>query len=94
MDDFLKEYIDRADEIIGERTDEEAVHDAEVIRQLRKGRNIKKALKMAARKYPSEALQWNEETIEEIAVHYEYLMEHEEITKKLSILEAAGSTKH
>jgi hypothetical protein len=51
---------------------------------LRKGRDIKKALKMATRKYPSEALQWDEKSIGDIAVHYEYLMKHEEIMKKLT----------
>lgn len=83
MDD-LKSYLDRSHDIIGERTPEEVAHDNEVIKQLRKGRNIKKALKMAARKYPSEALQWDEKSIGDIAVHYEYLMNHEEIMKKLT----------
>ena len=49
---------------------------------------------MAARKYPSEALQWNEETIGDIAAHYEYLMEHEEITRKLSVIAGSGSKPH
>jgi hypothetical protein len=94
MDDFIKGYLDRSHEIIGERSPEEAAHDKEVIKQLRKGRDIKKALKMAARKYPSEALQWDDETIGDVAAHYEYLLEHEEITMKLSVLAASSSTKH
>ncbi|MGD0845294.1 MAG: hypothetical protein ABSA06_13140 [Geobacteraceae bacterium] len=48
--DYLKSYLDRSHDIIGERTPEEVAHDNEVIKQLRKGRNIKKALKMAALK--------------------------------------------
>jgi hypothetical protein len=94
MDELIKEYLDRSHEIIGERTPEEVAHDNEVIKQLRKGRNIKKALKMAAKKYPAEALNWNEETIREIADHYEYLMEHEEITRRLSGVGASMSTRH
>ena len=93
MDD-LKRYLDRSREIIGERTPEEVVHDSEVIKQLRKGRNIKKALKMAARRFPSEALQWSEESIDDIAAHYEYLMKHEEIMRKLSALSASGESIH
>ncbi len=53
MNEFIKGYLDRSHEIIGERTPEEVAHDNEVIKQLRKGRNIKKALKMAAQKYPA-----------------------------------------
>ena len=94
MDDILKGYLDRSDEIIGERTPEEVAYDKEVVKQLRKGRDIKKALKMAARKYPSEAIQWDEDSIGDIAAHYEYLLEHEEIAKKLSGLARAGSTEH
>jgi hypothetical protein len=86
MNEFIKGYLDRSHEIIGERTPEEVAHDNEVIKQLREGRHIKKALKMAAQKYPAEALHWDEETIGDIAAHYEYLTEHEEITSKLSAL--------
>jgi hypothetical protein len=94
MDDLLKAYLDQAEELIGERTLEEVAYDKEVIKQLRKGRDIKKALKMAAREYPSEALQWDEETLGDIAAHYEYLLEHEKITEKLSALANSGATKH
>ena len=94
MNEFIKGYLDRSHEIIGERTPEEVAHDNEVIKQLRKGRNIKKALKMAAQKYPAEALHWDEETIGDIAAHYEYLTEHEEITRRLSALATSRSTRH
>ncbi len=94
MNEFIKGYLERSHEIIRERTPEEVAHDNEVIKQLRKGRNIKKALKMAAQKYPAEALHWDEETIGDIAAHYEYLSEHEEITRRLSTLAASRSTRH
>jgi hypothetical protein len=94
MDELINGYLNRSHEIIGERTPGEVAHDNEVIKQLRKGRNIKKALKMAAKKYPAEALHWNEGAIGEIASHYEYLMEHEEITRKLSGLAVPRPTRH
>jgi hypothetical protein len=94
MDEFIKGYLDRSHEIIGERNPEEIAHDNEVIKQLRKGRNIKKALKMAAKKYPAEALHWDEGTIGEVADHYEYLMEYEEIIRRLSGLAASISSRH
>ena len=94
MDELIKGYPDRSHEIIGERTPEEVAHDNEVIKQLRKGRNIKEALKMAAQKYPAEALHGDEGTIGDIAAHYEYLMEHEEITRRLSGLVASRSPRH
>ena len=94
MNEFIKGYLDRSHEIIGERTPEEVAYDNEVIKQLRKGRNIKKALKMAGQKYPSEALHCDEETIGDIAAHYEYLTEHEEIIRRLSAMAASRSTRH
>jgi len=49
---------------------------------------------MAAQKHPAEALHWDEGTIGDTAAHYEYLMEHEEITRRLAGLVASGSTRH
>jgi hypothetical protein len=45
--------------------------------------SIKNALKLADEKYPAEALQWNEETIQDIKAHYEYLKNHEDIIAKI-----------
>jgi hypothetical protein len=45
--------------------------------------SIKNALKLADEKYPAEALQWNEETIQDIKAHYEYLRNHEDIIAKI-----------
>ena len=42
--DILKHYISRADEIIGERTAEEQKYDCEVVRWLRRGKSISKAI--------------------------------------------------
>ena len=55
--DILNQYISRADEIIGERTAEEKKYDHEVVRWLRRGKSISKAISKANQKYPTEALQ-------------------------------------
>ena len=51
--DILKQYISRADEIIGERTAEEQKYDCEVVRWLRRGKSISKAIGKANQKIPN-----------------------------------------
>jgi hypothetical protein len=84
--DLLRQYLARADEIIGERTKDEIRYDNEVIRYLRRGKNITKAIAKANEKYPSEALAISEELLPDIHARYEYLLEHEEIMKKMKLL--------
>jgi len=79
----LKQYIDRAEEIVGERTPEEQKYDREVIRWLRRGKRINKAIAKANQKYPKEALQVNDDNLADVEAHYEYLAEHEAIMEKL-----------
>jgi hypothetical protein len=55
--DILKQYTERAKEIIGERTPDEEKYDREVIRWIRRGKSIGKAIAKASEKYPTEALQ-------------------------------------
>ena len=82
----LKQYIDRAEEIVGERTPDEEKYDCDVIRWLRKGKNIHKAIAKANQKYPKEALQVNDDNLADVEAHYEYLAEHEAIMEKLDAL--------
>ena len=82
--DFLKQYLDSANEIIGDRTKEEERFDEEVLRWLRKGKGIKKAINKANRKYPKEALEVEHDNIDDVASHYDYLMEHDNIIRKIS----------
>jgi hypothetical protein len=84
--DILQQYLARADEIIGERTQDEIKYDNEVLRYLRRGKNITKAMAKANEKYPSEALAISEELLTDIQSRYEYLLEHEEIMKKMKML--------
>jgi hypothetical protein len=84
--DILKQYISRADEIIGERTAEEQKYDREVVRWVRRGKSISKAIGKANQKYPTEALQVNNDNLADVQAHYEYLAEHEAIMEKLDVL--------
>ncbi len=58
-------------------------YDKEVLRWLRKGKKIQKAIERANKKYPKEALEVNDRTINDVAAHHEYLLEHENIMKKM-----------
>jgi hypothetical protein len=84
--DILNHYISRADEIIGERTAEEQKYDHEVVRWVRSGKSISKAISKANQKYPTEALQVNNDNLADVQAHYEYLAEHEAIMEKLDVL--------
>ena len=79
MDKTIKAYLDRAAEIIGDRTPSEIAHDDAVVEALNHGRTIKEALAMASEKHPGESIKWNNGNIGDIAAHYEYLKEHTRI---------------
>ncbi len=81
---LIEQYLSRSKEIIGNRTQAEIRYDNEVLRWLGKGKNIEKAIKKANKKYPDEALKIDESNIENVAAHYDYLMEHDEIIRKFS----------
>lgn len=82
--DTLREYLQRAANIIGERTAEEERYDREVLRWLEKGKPIKKALSKANEKYPNEALRVEETELGDVQAHYEYLLNHERVLRKLN----------
>ncbi|HCX28648.1 MAG TPA: hypothetical protein DHU55_02575, partial [Blastocatellia bacterium] len=82
----LKQYTERANEIIGERTPDEQKYDREVIRWMRRGKSITKAIAKANEKYPTEALQVDNDSLVEVQAHYEYLAEHDAIMEKLDAL--------
>jgi len=84
--DILKQYTERANEIIGERTPDEQKYDREVIRWMRRGKSITKAIAKANEKYPTEALQVDNDSLVEVQAHYEYLAEHDAIMEKLDAL--------
>jgi hypothetical protein len=83
MDRAIKEYLDRAAEIIGDRTPNEIAHDDAVVEALNQGHTIKEALSIAGEKHPGEAIEWQNGNIGDIAAHYEYLKEHTRIVEVL-----------
>ena len=85
--DFLKQYLSRSEDIIGERSPAEQKYDKEVVRWLRKGKPIKKAIAKANQKVPSEALTLTDENLTDVEAHYDYLAEHESIMQKLKRME-------
>jgi hypothetical protein len=90
--DLLDSYLKGTEEFSGmlrERTPGEVAYDNTVVAELRKGLSIKKALKLAGKTYPDEALQWDNETIQDIKAHYEYLRNHEDIIAKLKSVSRA-----
>ena len=83
MDKTIKAYLDRAAEIIGDRTPSEIADDDTVVEALNQGRTIKEALAIARDKHPGEAIKWDNGNIGDIAAHYEYLKEHTRIMRML-----------
>jgi hypothetical protein len=83
MDKIIKAYLDRAAEIIGDRTSGAIAHDDAVVEALDQGHTIKEALAIAGEKHPDEAIKWDDGNIGDIAAHYEYLKEHSRITRML-----------
>ncbi|MGH9968562.1 MAG: hypothetical protein ACREBG_12140 [Pyrinomonadaceae bacterium] len=88
--DILKEYLERANEIIGKRTPDQQKYDREVIRWLRRGKSISKAIAKANEKCPTEALQVNDDNLADVQAHYEYLADHDAINEKLDALRQIG----
>lgn len=82
--EFYHQYFAGFEEELAQRTPDEVAYDNAIIKELSKGRSIKKALKIAARQYPDEALQYRDETIDDIQEHYEFLLNHELMKKKIA----------
>ena len=85
MDKMLKQYLDRAKEIIGERTASEIVHDNAVVEALNSGLSLEAALSLAGQHHPGEAIQWDSSNISDIAARYDYLKAYDQIMKKLQM---------
>ena len=81
---LIDQYLRNSQKIIGNRTQSEERYDNEVIKWLRKGANIRRSIKKANEKYPDEALKVNETNVDDVAAHYEYLMQHFEIMQRIS----------
>ena len=81
--DLYNQMSSSFEELLKERTPDEIAYDNIVIKELRKGRSIKKALKIAGKEYPSESLKYKDDNIDDIHAHYEYFLNHELIKAKM-----------
>ncbi len=50
---------------------------------MRRGKRISKAITKTNEKYPTEALQVDNDTLADLQAHYEYLADHDAINEKL-----------
>lgn len=85
MSGILDYYIATSKEfeqMLNERTENEVAYDNVVLEGLRKGGTIREALDFAARKYPEEALQYDDDNIDDLHAHYDYLLNHELIKSR------------
>lgn len=83
----INSYLERAREIIGDRSTDEAAYDDTVVGHMSRGMDIKRAIQAANREHPKEALRPNIADWTDVAARYEYLMEHRAILNRLGIRE-------
>ena len=72
--------------MLSERTESEIAYDNVILEELRKGSTIREALSIAAKKYPEEALQYDDDNIDDIHAHYDYLLNHKMIKNRIQQL--------
>jgi hypothetical protein len=82
--EFYTQFSSEFEEELQQRTPDEIAYDNSILKELKKGRSIKRALKIAAREYPDEALQYTDENLDDIQAHYEFLLNHELIKHKIA----------
>jgi hypothetical protein len=83
----INAYLQRAREIIGDRSPSEITYDDSVVAHLSTGKDIKRAIRAANQEHPAEALEPGPEHWEDLAARYEYLLEHKAILKTLGMIE-------
>jgi len=79
----LSEFTARINEIIGDRTPDEERYDREVLRWMRKGKSVSKAIGKANQKFPREPLKVDDDNLTDVQSHYEFLAKHELIMERL-----------
>ena len=83
----INAYLERAREIIGERSPAEIDYDNSVVMYLRQGMDIKRAIRSANHEHPEEALNPSPDQWPDLASRYGYIVEHKAILEKLGIKE-------
>jgi hypothetical protein len=84
---LTNDYLARAGEILGDRTDPEIEYDNAVVAFLAKGMDIKSAVDAANREHPDEALKPDPAHWEDLAARYDYIIQHKLTLQKLGIKE-------
>ena len=84
---LTNDYLARAREILGDRTDTEIEYDNKVVAFLAKGMDIKSAVDAANREHPDEALKPDPAHWEDLAARYDYNIQHKLMLQKLGIKE-------
>jgi hypothetical protein len=83
----INAYLQRAREIIGDRSPSEIAYDDSIVAHLGRGMDIKRAIRAANREYPEEALQPGPEHWPDLAARYDYILQHKAILKTLGMKE-------
>ena len=83
----INAYLERAREIIGERSPGEIQYDNAVVANLSAGLSIKKAIAAANHQHPEEALKPNPDHWSDLFARYEYLRDQKVILRRLGISE-------
>jgi len=83
----INAYLERARDIIGDRSRSEIEYDNAVVAHLSTGMDIKKAIDAANQEHPEEALKPEADHWEDLAARYEYIREHTTLLKRLGIKE-------
>jgi hypothetical protein len=83
----FKAYLERAREIIGDRSQAEMDYDNAVVAHLSSGMDIQSAIAAANRKYPDEALRPGADQWADLEARYYYIRDHKRILKSLGISE-------
>jgi hypothetical protein len=83
----INAYLQRAGEIIGDRSQSEIAYDDSVVAHLSREMDIKRAIRAANQQHPEEALKPRPEHWADLAARYDYLLEHKAILKTLGMKE-------
>ncbi len=84
---LTNDYLARAREILGDRTDTEIEYDNTVVAFLATGVDIQSAVDAANKEHPDEALEPDPAHWEDLAARYDYIREHKLMLQKLEIKE-------
>jgi hypothetical protein len=81
----IKAYLERAREIIGDRSQAEIAYDNAVVAHLSSGMDVKSAIAAANRLHPDEALRPGAGDWADLEARYHYIRDHKSILRRLGI---------